>query len=60
MRHNEGVSRDFFTYTSDESSGTRWLKLRLKEARRRPAEETDAVNVYELAVFQVYEYVLKH
>ena len=28
----------FFTYTSDVPSGTRWLKLLLKEARRWPAK----------------------
>lgn len=28
----------FFTYTSDVPSGTRWAKLLLKEARRRPAK----------------------
>lgn len=28
----------FFTYTSDVPSGTRWLKLLLKEARSRPAK----------------------
>lgn len=32
-----GPALVFFTYTSDVPSGTSWVKLLLKEARRRPA-----------------------